>query len=86
MTDAAAYRENAEMCVTFADRARSPQDRAVWLLMSSAWLELAVIREYAVCRPPNPIELPPFPEVRRTLTALGVDKKTLSEGGSDAAA
>jgi hypothetical protein len=69
MTHAAAYRENAEMCVAFADRARSPQDRAVWLLMSSAWLELAVIREYAVRRPPDPIELPSFLEVRRTVTA-----------------
>ena len=72
MTDAAVYRENAEICAAFADRAGSPGDRAVWLLMSSAWLDLAVIREYAVRGTPDPIELPPFPEWLPT--AVGVDK------------
>jgi hypothetical protein len=86
MTDAAAYRENAEICAAFADRTRSPRDRAVWLLMGSAWLELALVREYAVRHAPQPIDLPPFLAVRRVLTAVGVDKETLSEFGSDAAA
>ena len=86
MTDAAAYRENAELCAAFADRSRSARDRAVWLLMSSAWLELALLREYAVRRTPDPIELPPFLAVRRALTAVGVDQEALSEFDSDAAA
>jgi hypothetical protein len=86
MTDAEAYRENAEICAAFADKARSPRDRAAWLLMSSAWLELALVREYAVRQPRGPIELPPFQEVRRALTAIGLDKEALSEVGSDAAA
>jgi|RhiMetdeSRZDD1v2_1073273.scaffolds.fasta_scaffold00124_72 hypothetical protein len=47
MSDAAGYRENAELCAAFAERSRSPKDRAAWLLMSSAWLELALVREYA---------------------------------------
>jgi hypothetical protein len=86
MADAADYRENAEICAAFADKARSPQDRAAWLLMSSAWLDLALVREYAVRRTPGPIELPPFPAVRRALTAVGIDKEAPSELGSDAAA
>jgi hypothetical protein len=44
------------------------------------------VREYAVRRTPGPIELPPFPAVRRTLTAVGIDKEALSELGPDAAA
>ena len=52
MSDAAGYRENAELCAAFAERSRSPKDRAVWLLMSSAWLELALVRESAVRRTP----------------------------------
>ena len=70
MTDAEAYREIAEMCAAFAGRARSPQDRRAWLLMSSAWRELAVMREYAVRQPLNPIDLPSFLKVRRTVTAV----------------
>ena len=85
MNDAAAYRDNAEICAAFAERARSPRDRAIWLLMSSAWLELATVREYAVRQPRDPVELPPFQAVRRALTAIGVDKNALSEFGSDAA-
>jgi hypothetical protein len=86
MTDAATYRENAEICAAFADSTRSPRDRALWLLMSSAWLELALVREYAVRQAPGPVELPPFLAVRRALTAIGVDKEALSDFGSDAAA
>ena len=85
MTDAAAYREYAEACATFADRARSSRDRTAWLLMSSAWLELALVREYAVRRSPDPSELPPILAVRRALTALGSDEKALPGRGSDAA-
>jgi hypothetical protein len=86
MTDAAVYRANAEICAAFANRARSPRDRTAWLLMSKAWLELALVREYAVRRSPHPIELPPFLAVRRALTAVGIDKEALSELGPDAAA
>jgi hypothetical protein len=86
MTDAAAYRENAEICAAFADSTRSPRDRALWLLMSSAWLELALVREYAVRQARDPIELPPFLAVRRALTAIGLDKDALTDFGSDAAA
>jgi hypothetical protein len=85
MTDAAAYRDNAEICAALAERARSPRDRAIWLLMSSAWLELATVREYAVRQPCDPVELPSFQAVRRALTAIGIDKNALSEFGSDAA-
>jgi hypothetical protein len=54
--------------------------------MSSAWLELALVREYAVRRTPDPIKLSPFLAVRRALTAVGIDKEALSELGPDAAA
>ena len=60
MTDGAAYREYAEACATFADRARSSRERAAWLLMSSAWLELALVREHALHRSADPIEPPPL--------------------------
>jgi hypothetical protein len=86
MTDAATYREYAETCAAFADKAHSSRDRTAWLLMSSAWFELALVREYAVRRSPGPIDLPPFLAVRRVLTALGSEEKTSSERGSDAAA
>jgi hypothetical protein len=86
MTDAAGYRENAELCAAFAERSRSPKDRAAWLLMSSAWLELALVREYAVRRTPSPIDLPPFLAVRQALTGVDIEGEALSDFDSDAAA
>jgi hypothetical protein len=53
MTGAAGYRENAELCAAFAERSRSPKDRAVWLLVSSAWLELALVRDMPSAERPS---------------------------------
>jgi hypothetical protein len=86
MTDAGSYRENAETCAAFADRARSPRDRAAWLLMSSAWLELAVMREYGFCRTPDAMTLAPFREIRRSVPAICADMEPRSKLGADAAA
>ena len=85
MTDAAGYRENAELCATFAERSRSPKDRAVWLLLSGAWLELALVREYATAEPASDRSTP-FLAVRRASIAVGVENEALSDFDSDAAA
>jgi hypothetical protein len=86
MTDAGSYRENAETCAAFADSARSPRDRAAWLLMSSAWLELAVMREHGACRTPDAMTAPPFREPRRSVPAVCADTQPRSNLGADAAA
>jgi hypothetical protein len=85
MTDAAGYRENAELCAKFAERSRSPKDRAVWLLLSGAWLELARVREYAAAERASD-RTTPFAGVRRALIAVGIENEALSDFDSDAAA
>lgn len=41
MTDAAEYRQNAQVCADLANATPSTIDREIWLRMERGWLELA---------------------------------------------
>jgi hypothetical protein len=54
--------------------------------MRSAWLELALMREYGVRQPLTPIELPAFMSLRKALAALRADEEPRVEVKSGTAA
>jgi hypothetical protein len=45
MSEAEEYNQNAQICARCAETTKSENDRAIWLRMSEAWRDLAIIAE-----------------------------------------
>jgi hypothetical protein len=50
MTRSDDYRRSGKTCVDLAEKARSPADRAHWLMLAQGWFKLADDEERALAR------------------------------------